>query len=46
MAAIEQRGAFTDPWGREFLSDGTLIKGKEGEEDEVGVLLNAIYLLY
>ncbi|KAJ4480660.1 hypothetical protein C8J55DRAFT_560601 [Lentinula edodes] len=34
MAAIEQRGAFTDPWGREFLSDGTLIKGKEGEEDE------------
>ncbi|KAJ3810713.1 hypothetical protein F5876DRAFT_65374 [Lentinula aff. lateritia] len=34
MAAMEQRGAFTDPWGREFLSDGTLIREKEGEEDE------------
>ncbi|KAJ3781281.1 hypothetical protein GGU10DRAFT_437407, partial [Lentinula aff. detonsa] len=32
MAAIEKRGAFTDPWGREFLSDGTpLVRGKEGE---------------
>ncbi|KAJ4000102.1 hypothetical protein F5050DRAFT_1709267 [Lentinula boryana] len=32
MAAIEKRGAFTDLWGREFLSDGTpLVTGKEGE---------------
>ncbi|KAJ4488079.1 hypothetical protein J3R30DRAFT_3695731 [Lentinula aciculospora] len=34
MAAIEKRGAFTDPWGREFLSDGTLVKGKEGDQDQ------------
>ncbi|KAJ3756752.1 hypothetical protein EV360DRAFT_84674 [Lentinula raphanica] len=33
MAAIDKRGAFTDPWGREFLSDGTpLDSGKQGED--------------